>query len=58
MRHRRENTLQRKLPLTPALRITLPHATKEMAVQSLSELIAAVMRQDPDRTSRDEGSHD
>jgi len=40
------------------LRITLPQATKEMAVQSLSELIAAVMRQDPDRTSRDEGSHD
>ena len=57
MRRRNRKTLQRELALTPAPRINLPRAVKEMAVPSLADLIAEVMRQ-PDRTPREGGGHE
>ena len=58
MRHRKRKTLQRKLPLTPPLRISPPTAVEEMAVSSLAELIAAVMREEPKQTPREGGGHE
>ncbi len=58
MRRRKRKTLQRKLALTPPPRITLPKAVKEMAVASLAELIAEVMREEPVRMPRDGGGHE
>ncbi len=57
MRRRRRETLQRKLPLAPSPRISLPRAVKEEAVSTLADLIAEVMRQ-PDRTPREGGGHE
>ncbi len=57
MRQRRRKTLQRKLPLVPPPRISLPKAVKEEAVSALADLIAEVMRQ-PVRTPREGGGHD
>ena len=58
MRRRKRKTLQRKLPLTPPLRISLPTAVEEMAVSSLADLIAEVMREEPKRTPREGGGHE
>ena len=56
MRHRRRKTLQRKLPLAPPPRISLPRAVKEEAVSLLADLIAEVRQQD--RTPREGGGHE
>ena len=57
MRQRRRKTLQKKLPLAPAPRISLPRAVKEEAVSVLADLIAEVMRH-PVRTPREGGGHE
>lgn len=57
MRHRRRKTLQRKLPLAPLARISLPRAVKKEVASLLADLIAEVMRQ-PDRTPREGGGHE
>lgn len=57
MRQRRRKTLQRKLPLAPVPRISLPRAVKEEAVSVLADLIAEVMRQ-PVRMPREGGGHE
>lgn len=54
MRRRRRKTLQRKLPLAPSSRISLPRTVKEEAISALADLIAEVMRQ-PNRTPREGG---
>lgn len=58
MRRRKRRTLQRRLALTTPPRITLPKAVKKMAVSSLADLIAEVMREHPERTPRDGGDHE
>ena len=58
MRHRKRKTLQRKLALSPPPRINLPKAVEETAVSSLAELIAAVMREEPERMPREGGNHE
>ncbi len=58
MRRRKRKTLQRRLALTPPPRITLPKAVKAMAVSSLADLIAEVMRDQAERTPRDGGGHE
>ena len=58
MRRRTRKTLQRRLALTPPPRITLPKAVTAMAVTSLADLIAQVMREQPERRPRDGGSHE
>ena len=58
MRRRSRKTLQREPALTPSPRINLPEAVEEMAVPSLADLIAEVMREEPDRTPREGGGHE
>ena len=58
MRRRKRKALQREPALTPAPRINLPKAVEEMAVSSLADLIAEVMREEPERMPRDGGGHE